>query len=77
MSACAGRLCGWAFSKDTLESTMRELAPVEYAFVDDQHERDATIHYFEQLVTHAGENGVLVFNDITWSQGMRDVGDDP
>jgi predicted O-methyltransferase YrrM len=59
--------------QDTLESTMGELAPIEYAFVDGHHERDATIQYFEQLLLHAAENAVLVFDDINWSPGMRDA----
>jgi predicted O-methyltransferase YrrM len=59
--------------QDTLEPTMRDLAPIEYAFVDGHHERDATLGYFEQLVQHAGENAVLVFDDIGWSPGMRDA----
>jgi len=59
--------------QDTLESTLREFAPIEYAFVDGHHERDATIRYFAHLVSHAVEDAVLVFDDITWSQGMRDA----
>jgi predicted O-methyltransferase YrrM len=59
--------------QDTLEPTIRGLAPIGYAFVDGHHERDATIQYFEQLLRHASENAVLVFDDITWSPGMRDA----
>ena len=59
--------------QDILEPTMRGLAPIEFVFVDGQHEGDATIRYFEQLVVHAGENAVLVFDDIGWSPGMQDA----
>jgi predicted O-methyltransferase YrrM len=67
--------------QDTLEPALRELAPVDYAFVDGQHDRDATIEYFKQLLPHAAEHAVLVFDDIDWSHGMRDawerIGGDP
>ncbi len=59
--------------QDTLEPTIRELAPIEYAFIDGHHEREATIQYFEQVLLHAGEDAVLVFDDIAWSPGMRDA----
>jgi predicted O-methyltransferase YrrM len=59
--------------QDTLEPTLCDLAPVDYAFVDGQHDRDATLRYFDQLVPHAADQAVLVFDDIDYSRGMHDA----
>jgi predicted O-methyltransferase YrrM len=67
--------------QDTLGGVLQERNPVDYAFVDGHHDRDATLDYFERLVPALGEEAVLVFDDIAWSSGMKDawaqIRDDP
>jgi predicted O-methyltransferase YrrM len=57
--------------QDTLGPLLDEERHVEYAFVDGHHEEQATRRYFEQIVSAQHEPAVLVFDDITWSPGMR------
>lgn len=57
--------------QDTLESVLREYAPIEFAFVDGHHVEHATLAYFEQIFPSLSENAVLVFDDIAWSEGMK------
>jgi hypothetical protein len=44
---------------------------IDYAFIDGHHDGPATIHYFEMLRPHLAPSAVVVFDDIRWSDGMR------
>jgi predicted O-methyltransferase YrrM len=59
--------------QDVLAGVLDELAPIDYAFIDGHHERDATIAYFEQILSALDDGAILVFDDISWSDGMRDA----
>jgi len=54
---------------DTLAAGPR----VGLAFVDGNHLRDATLDYFHRLADHMGAGGVIVFDDIRWSEGMEEA----
>lgn len=56
---------------DTLDSAIAQLEPIEYAFIDGHHDEHATIDYFEQLLPHLAERSVLVFDDTSWTEGMK------
>lgn len=56
---------------DTLEPTLKANAPVDYAFIDGHHDEHATVAYFEQFRPHLVDGAVLIFDDISWSPGMR------
>jgi len=56
---------------DTLHSSLRSYNPIDYAFVDGHHDELATLGYFEQLLPFIHGNAVVVFDDISWSAGMR------
>lgn len=55
---------------DTLPEVLRLDRPIDYAFIDGHHEEQATIDYFEQILPRAAANGLLVFDDINWTDGM-------
>ena len=57
--------------QDHLESVLQENKPVDYAFIDGHHEEKATIAYFTQILPYLAEESVIVFDDISWSAGMR------
>ena len=59
--------------QDVLSGVLDELAPIDYAFIDGHHERNATIAYFEQILPALDEGAIVVFDDISWSAGMRDA----
>jgi predicted O-methyltransferase YrrM len=44
----------------------------DLAFIDGQHEGAATEHYYRRVLPlMAQDGGVVIFDDITWSQDMR------
>ena len=57
--------------EDTLESVLATDAPIDYAFIDGHHQKDATLSYFEEISSSSNDNAILVFDDIAWSRGMR------
>jgi len=44
----------------------------EFSFIDGDHQEDATVEYFDGIVTSMrGERQLTVLDDIRWSPGMR------
>ena len=42
-------------------------------FFDGNHQKEATINYFETLLDSANNNSVFIFDDIYWSKGMTEA----
>jgi len=55
---------------DTLEGVL-STKNVDYVFVDGHHDEHATLGYLESLLPQLASPACLVFDDITWSAGMR------
>jgi predicted O-methyltransferase YrrM len=58
---------------EVLPYLLKELPYIDYAFIDGNHKKDATIQYFEQLLTKCHDSSILVFDDIRWSRGMEEA----
>ncbi len=43
----------------------------DYVFVDGNHRYEPTIAYFERLLPHMQDGGIIVFDDINWSTEMQ------
>ncbi len=54
-----------------LPGLLEETRQIDYAFIDGNHTREATLNYFNQLLSHAGNNSLFVFHDIHWSAEME------
>jgi predicted O-methyltransferase YrrM len=48
-----------------------DLSPVDFAFVDGDHTEEGTLASFRALRVSLSERGVIAFDDIRWSAGMR------
>lgn len=58
--------------QDVLDEVLKESRPVDFAFIDGHHDEKATIRYFDQIIPCLANQGVvLVFDDISWSRGMK------
>lgn len=57
----------------TLLQALEDLGTVDFVFVDGNHQKDATIEYFETIFPYCNEHTILVFDDIYWSQGMLEA----
>jgi predicted O-methyltransferase YrrM len=56
---------------ETLEPLLQKSPPLDFVFVDGHHDEQATQDYFRRLLPHMHKGGIMVFDDIRWSQGMR------
>jgi len=59
--------------EDILPGILHEMNTVDLAFVDGNHRFEPTKYYFEQLLSKAGADSILIFDDIHWSEEMEDV----
>lgn len=57
--------------QDTLPNVLKHNEQIDFAFIDGHHDEKATIAYFNQIYPKLSERGVLLFDDINWSMGMR------
>jgi predicted O-methyltransferase YrrM len=56
---------------ETLGPTLDRLPSVDMAFIDGHHQYQPTLDYFETLRRKASDGALFVFDDINWSDGMR------
>ncbi|MEX2359662.1 MAG: class I SAM-dependent methyltransferase [Gammaproteobacteria bacterium] len=55
----------------TLADTLKKSGPIDYFFNDGHHDHDAVLRYFHESLPHLSTEAVIVFDDISWSPGMR------
>jgi len=45
----------------------------DLVFFDGNHQKQTTINYFHECLTHKHNNTVFVFDDIYWTEGMKEA----
>lgn len=58
---------------DTLPGVIDVLDKLDFVFVDGNHQKAATLKYFEWCLPKVHENTLLIFDDIYWSEGMKEA----
>lgn len=58
---------------DTLRPVLDESDGLAFAFVDGNHNLRPTLNYFERIGARTTRPAVLLFDDIAWSEGMREA----
>ncbi|MHA6279828.1 O-methyltransferase [Salinimicrobium sp. CAU 1759] len=58
-----------------LRTTNSELRTTNYdlIYIDGNHQKEATLEYFEQLLQAVHNDSVMIFDDIHWSAGMEET----
>jgi predicted O-methyltransferase YrrM len=57
--------------QDTLKDVLDTYVSVNYAFIDGHHDEKATLAYFRQIIPFLSGRALLIFDDISWSAGMK------
>ncbi len=57
----------------TLPLKLNDLSTIDLAFVDGNHRKEPTIHYFHQLLKKVTTQSILIFDDIHWSKEMEEA----
>jgi predicted O-methyltransferase YrrM len=55
----------------TLHAVLEASKPVDFFFNDGHHDHDAVIRHFNDAIPYLSDGAVVVFDDISWSSGMR------
>ena len=58
---------------DKLPGVINGLPQLDFVFVDGNHQKEATLKYFEWCLPKVHENTLIIFDDIYWSQGMKEA----
>ncbi|MDB5000741.1 MAG: SAM-dependent methyltransferase, partial [Mucilaginibacter sp.] len=56
---------------DTLGGVLDSQEKLDFVYIDGNHQRDATLRYFEWCLPKVHEDTMLIFDDIYWSDGMK------
>ena len=56
--------------QDTLDALLDEFNPLDYVFIDGHHDENATVSYFTKIKPYLSDKSVMIFDDISWSEGM-------
>ena len=46
---------------------------LDFVYVDGNHRKDATLNYFEWCLPKLSQNSIMIFDDIYWSEGMKEA----
>jgi len=55
----------------TLQQQLEKTDKIDFAFFDANHRYEPTVDYFEKCLTKAHEDTCFIFDDIYWSDGMK------
>jgi predicted O-methyltransferase YrrM len=58
---------------DALFELLKELPKLDFVFFDGNHQKDATLAYFEACKSKAHKDSIFIFDDIHWSKSMHDA----
>ena len=56
---------------ELLGQTLKKCGTVDLVFFDGNHKEEATMRYFDLCLRHANNYSIFIFDDISWSEGMR------
>ena len=59
--------------QDVLQGLLEQLQKVDFCFIDGHHDKEATLEYWAHIKPYMNRGGVVVFDDISWSDGMREA----
>ena len=54
-------------------SNLNENTSFDLVYFDGNHQKDATIDYFNRLIDHSHNDSVFIFDDIHWSKEMTEA----
>ncbi|MES2828707.1 MAG: class I SAM-dependent methyltransferase [Bacteroidota bacterium] len=58
---------------ELLPGVIAEQPQLDFVYIDGNHRKDATLNYFNWCLPKITENSLLIFDDIYWSEGMKEA----
>lgn len=56
-----------------LPEIIASIQNIDFAFIDGNHQKEATIRYYNLLKSKSNNNSILIFDDIRWSDEMYEA----
>jgi len=56
-----------------LPDIIARLPSLDFVYIDGNHRKDATLNYFKWCLPKVTEDSLLIFDDIYWSEGMKEA----
>ena len=56
-----------------LPDVIEQESKLDFVYVDGNHRKEATINYFNWCLPKVHEGSLLIFDDIYWSEGMKEA----
>jgi len=57
--------------EETLALTLKQMEPIDFAYIDGNHREKPTLQYFEMISEKMRPNSVVAIGDIYWSKEME------
>lgn len=58
---------------EILTTALREMKTIDLMVIDGNHQKEATLRYFETALGYADKNTCFIFDDIYWNKEMTDA----
>lgn len=58
---------------ELLPFVISDLPELDFVFIDGNHRKEATLNYFKWCLPRLGANSIMIFDDIYWSNGMKEA----
>lgn len=58
---------------ETYINALESAKPVDFLFNDAHHDHDAVLKYFTEALPYLADEAIIVFDDISWSPGMKNA----
>ena len=58
---------------DILPKLLNKDSIYDFVFIDGHHDKDATLQYFKMIKPYLDKNALILFDDISWSNGMKEA----
>lgn len=58
---------------DILPQIIEQEEKIDFLFIDGNHRKEATLNYFHLCLPKVHEKSILIFDDIYWSEGMKEA----
>lgn len=59
--------------QDNMEDVLNNNKLLDFVFIDGHHDKKATLNYFRQIIPNLNNNAIIIFDDISWSSGMKEA----
>ncbi|RZJ68581.1 MAG: class I SAM-dependent methyltransferase, partial [Flavobacterium sp.] len=56
-----------------LPEAIKEATQLDFVYIDGNHTKEATLNYFNWCLPKIHEGSLLIFDDIYWSDGMKEA----